>query len=196
MQNKLNEMLMPVSIKENKMINNYQFTLILDSVDENTPNLEDALFEAGCDDALINFKNGIVSLDFDRCGSDFEQTILSAIKNIESSGIGASISMVTPDHFVNLTDIANRVGLTKQALSLYVLGKRGNGSFPKPTLKIYNKSPLWRWNTVAEWFYKQGKIKNYQVVNHANIVNDINGALDMRTNKESFHHKKQILANL
>ena len=84
------------------MTNSYQFTLILDNVDENTPNLEDALFEAGCDDALINFRNGVVSLDFERRGNDFEQTILSAIKNIESSGIGTTVKMVTPEHFVNL----------------------------------------------------------------------------------------------
>lgn len=187
---------MPVTIKENKMTNSYQFTLILDNVDENTPNLEDALFEAGCDDALINFRNGVISLDFERRGNDFEQTILSAIKNIESSGIGTTVKMVTPEHFVNLTDIANRVGLTTQALSLYVLGKRGDGSFPKPILKIHNKSPLWKWTDVAKWLYEQRKIKDYQVVDHANIVNDINGALEIRADKKSFNHKKQILANL
>ena len=90
------------------MTNSYQFTLILDNVDENTPNLEDALFEAGCDDALINFRNGVVSLDFERRGNDFEQTILSAIKNIESSGIGTTVKMVTPEHFVNLKACKNR----------------------------------------------------------------------------------------
>ena len=44
----------------------YQFSLLLAGVDETTPNLENALFNAGCDDALINYKNGAVVLDFDR----------------------------------------------------------------------------------------------------------------------------------
>jgi len=97
---------MPVTINENKMTNSYQFKLILDNVDENTPKLEDALFEDGCDDALINFMNGVVSLDFERNGNNFKQTILCAIKNIESSGIGTKVKMVTPENFVNLRDIS------------------------------------------------------------------------------------------
>lgn len=44
------------------MNNSYQFTLVLDGVDENTTNLDDILFEAGCDDALINYKTGTVYL--------------------------------------------------------------------------------------------------------------------------------------
>lgn len=186
---------MHVSIKEKIMSNLFQFTLILDGIDENTPNLEDALFEAGCDDALINFKNGTVYLDFDREGEDFEKVILSAIRDIESSGLGASISSVAPEHLVSLTDIAKRVSLTKQALSLYMLGKRGSGNFPKPILKIQNKNPLWRWSAVAEWFYQQGKIKDHFVVDYANIVEDINSALDMRKD-QSFDHRKKILSEL
>lgn len=177
------------------MSNFFQFTLILDGVDENTTGLEDALFEAGCDDALINFKNGTVYLDFDREGNNFESVIISAIKDVESSGLGASISSVAPEHLVSLTDIAKRVSLTKQALSLYILGKRGAGNFPKPVLKIQNKSPLWRWSTVAEWFYQQGKIEDHTVIDFANILEDINSALDMR-NEHSFDHRKKILSEL
>ena len=73
--------------------NLYQFTLVLDGVDEKTPDLEDALFEAGCDDALINYKNGTVYLDFDREGEELECTIISAIKDIESANVGATIEL-------------------------------------------------------------------------------------------------------
>ena len=79
MRDKLDEILMLVNIKEIKMNNSYQFTLVLDGVDEKTSGLEDALFEAGCDDALINYKNGVVYLDFDREGEDLERIIISAI---------------------------------------------------------------------------------------------------------------------
>ena len=40
-----------------KIENTFQFTLILNNIDEFIPGLEDSLYEAGCDDALINFKN-------------------------------------------------------------------------------------------------------------------------------------------
>ncbi|MDX2346982.1 MAG: hypothetical protein QNK11_08950 [Legionella sp.] len=173
----------------------YQFTLVLDGVDEKTPDLEDALFEAGCDDALINYKNGVVYLDFDREGEAFEQIIISAIKDIELADIGAIIVSVAPEHLVSLSDIAERVSITRQAVSLLMQGARGPGNFPKPILKISNKSPLWRWSTVAEWFYQQGKIRDHDVIDSANVVEDINAALELR-NKKSFAHKRKILNEL
>ena len=58
----------------------YQFSLILSGVDIDTPNLEDSLFEAGCDDALINSSSRTVYLDFDRESESLESAIISAIK--------------------------------------------------------------------------------------------------------------------
>lgn len=195
MRDKLDETLMHVNIKEIQMSDLYQFTLLLDGVDENTPNLEDSLFEAGCDDALINYKNGAVYLDFDREGDDLESTIISAIKGVESANIGAMIVSVAPEHLVSLSDIAERVSITRQAVSLLMQGTRGSGNFPKPILKISNKSPLWRWSAVAEWFYQQGKIRDHAIIDSANIVEDINAALELR-NKKSFAHKRAILHEL
>jgi hypothetical protein len=194
-RNKLNESLIIANTKEIEMSKKQQFTLILQNVDLNTPNLEDSLFEAGCDDAIINFKNGTIYLDFDREGDDFEQAIISAIKDIESANINASVTSVAPEHLVSSSDIADRVSLSKQALSLYILGKRGNNDFPKPILKIHNKSPLWRWSAVAEWFYRQGKIKDHQIIEHATTVEDINEALWFRK-KGAFTHRRQILNEL
>lgn len=186
---------MLVNTKEKKMSNLYQFTLILDCVDETTPGLEDALFEAGCDDALINYKNGTVFLDFDREGENLENTIISAIKDIESANIGARIISVAPEHLVNLSDIAERVSMTRQAVSLLIQGARGSGNFPKPILKISNKSPLWRWSAVAEWFYQQGKISDPNVIESAYIFEDINAALELRDNV-SIKHREKILSKL
>ncbi|MCW8409597.1 hypothetical protein OQJ13_11510 [Legionella sp. PATHC035] len=177
------------------MSNLYQFTLILDGVDENTPGLEDTLFESGCDDALVNYKNGTVYLDFDREGESLEHTIISAIKNIESTNLGARIISVAPEHLVSLSDIAKRVSMTRQAVSLLIQGARGLGDFPKPILKISNKSPLWRWSTVAEWFYKQGKISDHNLIDSAHIIEDINAALELR-NTLSLEDKTRILREL
>jgi hypothetical protein len=111
MRNKLNAKLMPVRIRENKMNKVYQFTLVLDGVDEKTPCLEDILFEAGCGDALINYRNGTVYLNFDRESEDLEQVIISAIKNVESTDLGAEIVSVAPEYLVSLSEIAERVSI-------------------------------------------------------------------------------------
>lgn len=63
----------------------YQFTLVLKNVHASTKNLEDSLYESHCDDALVNFKNGTVYLDFDREGKSKRGAIISAIKSVESS---------------------------------------------------------------------------------------------------------------
>lgn len=149
----------------------------------------------GCYDALINYKNNTVYLDFDREGKDFESAIISAIKDVESADIGATIISVAPEHLLSLSDIAERVSITRQAVSLLMQGMRGGGNFPKPILKIANKSPLWRWSSVAEWFYQQGKISDHAVIDDANVIEDINAALELR-NKKSFAHKKAILHEL
>jgi hypothetical protein len=195
MRDKFDETLMFVNIREMRMSNLYQFTLILDGVDEKTPGLEDSLFEAGCDDGLINYKNGAVYIDFDREDEHFERAIMSAIKDVESANIGAQIVSVAPEHLVSLSDIAGRVSMTRQAVSLFIQGARGIGDFPKPVLKISNKSPLWRWSSVAEWFYQKGKISDHDVIDSANIVEDINAALELR-NKNSFEHKRKLLNEL
>lgn len=174
------------------MNNSYQFTLVLANVDDETPYLEDTLFEAGCDDALINYKNGTVYLDFDREAENLEEAVISAIQNVEAAGIGAQIVSVAPEHLVTLSDIAERVSLTKQSISLLASGERGRGGFPKPVLKISNKSPLWRWSSVAEWLYKQGKIKDQSMVENANFLEEVNIALDLR-NRETLSHTQNIL---
>lgn len=67
-----------------KQTKTYQFTLALKNVDEKTASLEDSLYEAGCDDALINFRNDTAYLEFDRESSSFEEAVSSAIRDVRS----------------------------------------------------------------------------------------------------------------
>ena len=96
----------------------YQFTLLLSDVNSQTIGLEDTLFKAGCDDALINFKNGTVYLDFDRTGESFESVVISAIQNVESASVNAKVVSVAPSHLVSESDIARRSNMTRQAIHL------------------------------------------------------------------------------
>jgi hypothetical protein len=79
-------------------MNTYNFTLILSESSQQIDNLEDLLFEAGCDDATLSFSNGITYLEFDRAmpfhdakgtlcdqdGDQFSTVLNSAIKQVES----------------------------------------------------------------------------------------------------------------
>ena len=92
-----------------KPLQTHEFTLVLSGVDDNTPELEDKLFEAGCDDVLVNFRNGTVYLDFSREAASILEAVISAIHQTENSRAGVKITSALPDDLVNETDIAKRL---------------------------------------------------------------------------------------
>jgi hypothetical protein len=71
----------------------YTFTVMLPHIENVTPELETALFEAGCDDALVWSSNGKVGLDFTRQANSREEAIGSALADLRQAGI-AQVEMV------------------------------------------------------------------------------------------------------
>lgn len=160
----------------------YQFTLILKNVDEDTPNLEDSLYDAGCDDALINFRAGTVYLDFDREATSLEDAVVSAIKNVESSSVQAIVASVAPEDLVTESEIAKRLDMSRQRISSWIKGVR-RGQFPRPVMMLSGRSPLWKWYEITCWLYKNKVIKEKERVINAEFVEDINAVLEERDKK-------------
>lgn len=65
---------------------NHAFTLEVEGIDTARGNYEDALFEAGCRDALIAVVDGKMFLDFDREGPSFQQAVNSATDAVRAAG--------------------------------------------------------------------------------------------------------------
>jgi len=63
----------------------HHFVLLLSGVSEPDGQLEDALYEAGCDDALLAFRNGVAYMEFDRRAPHLDGAILSAIREVEQA---------------------------------------------------------------------------------------------------------------
>ncbi|HLB43117.1 MAG TPA: DNA-binding protein [Gammaproteobacteria bacterium] len=161
--------------------NVYQFTLILKNVDDNTPNLEDSLYKAGCKDTLINFRNGTVYLDFDRAASSLQEAVLTAIKNVESASVHAIVVNVAPEDWVTEADVAKRLDVKRQAVSLWIKGGRRKAiPFPKPIMKLSDKSPLWKWREIAEWLYQNNLIQEKDMIKNAAFLENVNVALEER----------------
>ena len=72
----------------------YDFVLVLTGVEELTPDVEDAFFEAGCDDATLSIRGGHLSLDFSRVASSLKDAILSAIRDVRKAGVGVEVCRV------------------------------------------------------------------------------------------------------
>lgn len=160
----------------------FEFILVLKNVDESTPDLEDSLYEAGCDDALINFRNGAVYLDFNREATSLEEAVISAIKDVKSASVDAEIARVTPENLVTESEIAKRLNKSRQIVSLWIKGKRRR-LFPHPVMRLAEKSPLWNWCEVVAWLYDNKIINDKELVEKALFFANINAALEERDGK-------------
>jgi hypothetical protein len=73
---------------------NHVFTLEVSGIDPTRDGYEDALFDAGCDDALIAVIDDTLYLDFDRDAPSFEAAVESAKRDVERAG--GHVVRVTP----------------------------------------------------------------------------------------------------
>jgi hypothetical protein len=159
----------------------YQFTLVLKNVNSEGVAWADNLFDAGCDDALVNVKAGTVYLDFDRQAASLENAVMSAISDVESAGIGAAVISVAPEDWVTETEIAKRLHITRQTVSLWMQKKRRGGTFfPAPVMKLSGRSPLWKWREVVEWLHQNGIITAQEILHKAIFFETLNVALLIR----------------
>lgn len=150
----------------------FEFSIIADGADPEDDMFEDRFFEAGCDDALLMVVKGNVVLHFTREAADVTTAVTTAIRDVHKAG--ARVRRIAPDSYVTISDIAERSGLTRQAISLYANGERGAGDFPKPVLRANTDSPLWDWLSVARWLHKTGKLPKDQSLDFAKLVHDLN----------------------
>src|SRR5262245_37849327 len=130
----------------------YEFALILSGIDELTDDVLDRLYEAGCDDALLGVRDGVVFADFSREAESLTDAVLSATRDVKRAGVGATVVHVEPDEFVAMSEIARRLGLSREGVRKWILGARGPGRFPPPVGNVRRNSPLWRWTDVLNWY--------------------------------------------
>jgi hypothetical protein len=74
----------------------YQFTLRLEGADTIDQRVEDAIFQAGCDDGILYSTNGQLFLEFDREAESLTSAIVGAIQAVESCGAGLRVGEVIP----------------------------------------------------------------------------------------------------
>jgi hypothetical protein len=130
----------------------YEFSVILSGIPDLTDEVLDRLYEAGCDDAMFGERDGVTFADFTRQADSLREAVITAIRDVQKAGIGARVVHVEPDEFVTMSEIARRLEVTREGVRKWVLGARGPGRFPPPAGHLSQKSPLWRWTDVVNWF--------------------------------------------
>ena len=117
-------------------------------------------------------------IDARNSATSFEDAIVSAINDIESAPLKAKVIGVGPDDVVTSSEIAKRLDVNRQAVFHWVTGaRRSNSSFPKPVMKLSERSPLWRWHEVVKWLYQQNEIKDSELVENAKLIENMNVVL-------------------
>ena len=158
----------------------HTFTLVLHADNMDPAVLEDTIYDAGCDDALLLHRDGVPYLDFDREAESLMEAILEAIAEVHRAGPGIEVLRVEPDDLVTAADIANRTGRTKESIRLLVGGQRGPGGFPAPVRGIDQRTRLWRWAEVVPWLVRHGALANpSEALDEANAIAAVNAALQL-----------------
>lgn len=137
------------SREEVTMALDYDFTLtfaIPGTVDPDS--LENALFEAGCDDAIVGIgQNGRLALNFTREAESAETAILSALRDVKSALPEARLVEAGPD-LVGISDMARLLAFSRQNMRKLIQTHLTN--FPLPLHE--GASAIWHFADVLAWF--------------------------------------------
>lgn len=177
------------------VMKSYNFQLVLSGVNIDTPNLEDSLFEAGCDDGLLCSYGQTVYITFTRESPFYESALFSAITDIENSSLNVEVIYVDYDGYaesVHLSDITALSSITHQIMQYSKDVVRGNNSFPLSIERVKEKHQVKRWeddsSTVAVQVKKEVKLEDKKV-----ITDIFNEALKIRNSNPRV---KKLLSKL
>lgn len=132
----------------------YTFTLKYRVADEQTcPGaLVERLGAAGCDDALVGIGlPGRLALEFSRDAGSAEEAVRSALVDVKRAIPEAKLIEGSPD-LVGLTDVAEIVGVSRQAMRKLMLNNRT--TFPTPVHEGH--SAIWHLAEVLDWLETKG----------------------------------------
>jgi hypothetical protein len=132
----------------------YEFTLILElsappAGDEPFLELADQLMAAVAADAPLGRRSGVYYLEVSREAQSLTAAMDATIREVERVP-GVRVVHVDGD-LVTASEIAERIGKTRQAVQLMAVGERGPGRFPAPVVGASSQTRLWRWVDVLAW---------------------------------------------
>lgn len=159
----------------------YVFTLkyqLADS-DSDLDALVERLGAAGCDDALVGVgQPGRLALEFSREAGSAEEAVHTALVDVKKAIPSARLIEASPD-LVGLTDVADVVGVSRQAMRKLMLTHRA--TFPVPVHE--GSSSIWHLAEVLDWLMTRG---GYQI--DVGVLDIAKVALEVNIAKEAIRH--------
>lgn len=170
----------------------HSFTLYFRGPDILTDENCDALFEAGCDDVLFGERDGAQYGDFDREARSFSDALRTALRDVQRAVPGLRVVRIEPNDLVTMAQIAERSGLAREGIRLFIKGDRGPGGFPSPVAYVDDKTRLWHWPDVAQWLKANNKGKVVVDTEGAELVAAMNAAYALNEHGGRLHKKRDL----
>lgn len=161
----------------------FDFALIVRGVSELADEVQDALFEAGCDDATVSMQHGLLYIEFSRAAKSLKDAILSAIRDVQRSRLALRVLRVDECDLVTASEIARRINRSRQLVYQYINGQRGPGGFPPPECHLMDHAPLWAWCAVSHWL-SQNNLLRPEECRDAEVLWAINTVLEEARHEE------------
>jgi predicted DNA-binding transcriptional regulator AlpA len=159
----------------------YIFTLkyqLADS-DSDLDALVERLGAAGCDDALVGVgQPGRLALEFSREAGSAAEAVHSALVDVKKAIPSARLIEASPD-LVGLTDVADVVGVSRQAMRKLMLTHRA--TFPVPVHE--GSASIWHLAEVLDWLMTR---EGYQI--DVGVLDIAKVALEVNIAKEAIRH--------
>jgi hypothetical protein len=171
----------------------HSFTIFFTGFDVLDDAQFDALYEAGCDDALFGVRDGVQYGAFDREAASFSEALAASVHDLIFALPGLQIVRIEPDELVTMAAIAERSGLSREYIRLFSTNERGPGGFPAPVTYADRKTRLWHWPDVAHWLTEHKKAKVEVDVHAADLVAAMNAALDLREHACHLNDKQDLV---
>ncbi len=122
---------------------------------------------------------GTFDADFERESGSLPEAVVSAVRDLTSVLPEAEPLRVENDTLVTIAAIARRLGRSHESVRLYARNKRGSGNFPAPVGKIDEKTEVWDWGDIAQW-WEQAQGEPVEGTGDTAFLTMVNNALDMR----------------
>jgi hypothetical protein len=171
----------------------HSFTLFFSGVDVLEDEQFDALYEAGCDDALFGVRDGVQYGAFDREAASFGEALASAIREVIAAVPGLRVTRIEPDELVTMAAIAKRSGLSREYIRLLSRNARGPGGFPAPVAYADSRTRLWHWPDVAHWLTLHRKAKVEVDAGATDLVAAMNAAFDLREHAGHLQSERDLI---
>ena len=170
----------------------YEFSLTFALPDEGADGEQylDALFEAGCDDAVVGIgERGMIGLDFGREADSADAALNSAIDDVLAAIPCASLLEVAPD-MVGVSEIAELVGCARQNIQKYV----ASGAFPKPC--HVGRTAVWHFLDVATWFARKKQLRTVKLSREMMEVSRLAYRINLDVQKRRFEESQKLDAEI